>query len=90
MTEDTTTRPENPGTEGFWTDIDRAYDADFRHHTRMAKLNQQSVSFALQTFQSQMLGLMLLGESEKVLVPAPHDVATEETTAAQGAADTNP
>lgn len=57
----------SPGTEGFWADIDRQYDTEFRHHKRMSRLHQQNVSLAAQQFQSQMLGLMLLGESEQPL-----------------------
>jgi hypothetical protein len=55
------------GTADFWANIDRQYDADFRHHLRMSRLHQRNMSFAAQQFQSQMMALMLLGESEAVL-----------------------
>lgn len=55
------------GTAEFWDNMDRADDREFLHHLRTSRLHQRNVSFAAQQFQSQMLGLMLLGESEKPL-----------------------
>lgn len=59
----------SPGTEAVWQNIDRQYDTEFLHHLRVSKLHQRNISFAAEVFQSQMLGLMLLGESEMPLVP---------------------
>lgn len=61
----------SPGTEGVWADIDRAYDADFRHNLRVSRLTQRNASFAAQQFQAQMLGLALLSDSEFPLVADP-------------------
>jgi hypothetical protein len=55
------------GTGDFWANMDRAYDREFLHNLRTSRLHQRNVSFAAQQFQAQMLGLMLLGESEKPL-----------------------
>jgi len=66
----------SPGTENFWMDIDRQSDTEFRHHSRMSRLHQRNISFAAQQFQSQMLGLMMLGESEMPLLPVVDVVQT--------------
>lgn len=56
--------PGSPGTEGFWADIDRAYDTEYRHNARQSELNQKNMSFISQLNQSQIMGLMLLSEAE--------------------------
>jgi len=74
--------PGSPGTEDFWKNIDRQNDTEFLHHFRMSRLHQRNISFAASQFQSQMLGMMLLGESEQPLVPGGSDGPAAEGDAA--------
>jgi len=73
------------GTQGVWADIDRSYDTEFRHHLRTSRLHQRNNSFNAQQFQSQLLGMMLLSESEAPLVgsgdaqPPPADPPADPT-----------
>lgn len=54
-------------TQAFWDNLQKSYDVEHRHHQRLAKLQQQSVSFAALQFQSQMLGLLALTEAARPL-----------------------
>lgn len=83
--------PGSPGTEDVWKSIDRAYDTEYRHQQRSQRLLARQVTMTTQIFQSQMLGLMLLGESEQLLVPDDGQTPSEnEPTAAKGAVTANP
>lgn len=72
MPENGTSQPPeaNPNSAAFWQDIDRAYDTEHQHHKRMSELHRANISFAAQQFQSQMLGLILVGEAEMPLTAA--------------------
>jgi len=59
--------PVTDNTAEFWTNLDRASDREFLHHLRSSRLHQRNVSFAAQQFGAQMLGMMLIGESEMPL-----------------------
>lgn len=71
------------GAEDVWANIDRAYDTEYKHHKRMTKLHQQAATLSAQTFQSQMLGLLLLGESEQALQQAAAEAPQPDPTQRQ-------
>ena len=90
----TTPGPGSSGTEGVWQDIDRAYATEHANRKRTLRTQQQQISFAAMQFQSQMLGLMLLGEAEQTLVPEActntcEDATTDDPAAAE-AVEVNP
>jgi len=64
-----------------WGDIEKAYEVEHKHNERISKLNQENNSAASLNFQSLMLGLMLLGESEQPLISTPGSQQANPTSA---------
>ena len=82
-----------------WDDIQKAYDVEFDHHQKMTGLGIETAQATAMLFQSQMLGLILLGEAEHGSVvmddsepptPAPSPPPTESPPEAPPAAPVNP
>ena len=88
--QNTTPGPGGAGAEDVWKNIDRAYDVEHKHRQRQQKLLARELTMSQQIFQSGMLGLMLIGESEQPLVPGHGEASGEGAAVAKEAAAANP
>lgn len=69
----------SPHMSSVWQDLDRAYEVERRHNANTAKLNRQQMSFAVQQFQAQLLGLAVLREGTTPLIEDPVETADVNT-----------
>jgi hypothetical protein len=82
------------GTAAAWRSIEKAYDVEHRHNQRLTDLTLQANMGAVQAFQAQMLGLVLLAEAGYPLQPngvkTPLDAAAQAVGATGGSPIASP